>query len=98
MAQLEFGDFGVSALEYVADPKEYKQIALADSSQREALVEAFWKKRDPDPQTDENIIREEFRERVDYTIRNFSNTLYDRAGWNTERGRIFIIYGEPTEV
>ncbi len=98
LAELEFGDFGISALEYVADTKEVKQILSADSTQRELLVEDFWAKRNPNPESPQNGIREEFRNRVDYTIRNFSNTLYDRAGWDTERGKVFIIHGEPTEI
>lgn len=98
LAQLEFGDFGVSALEYIADSKEFKQILLADSTRRKFLVEDFWAKRNPNPESPQNEIHEEFRERVDYTIRNFSNTLYDRAGWDTERGKVFIIHGEPSEI
>jgi GWxTD domain-containing protein len=98
LAQLEFGDFGVLALRYITAPEEFNEILQADRERRELLVESFWAKRDPDPQSPENEIRAEFRNRVDYTIRNFSNTLYDRAGWDTERGRVFIIYGEPTEI
>ncbi len=57
---------------------------------------AFWKAQDPTPDTEFNEALEEYFRRVDYTFFNFyTNREY---GWRTDRGRIYIRYGKPTEV
>ncbi len=57
---------------------------------------AFWKAQDPTPDTEFNEALEEYYRRVDYTFFNFyTNREY---GWRTDRGRIYIRYGKPTDV
>jgi len=57
---------------------------------------AFWKAQDPTPDTEFNEALEEYFRRVDYTFFNFyTNREY---GWRTDRGRVYIRYGKPTEV
>lgn len=85
-------------LRYVARPAEYKQIANAPESQRDSLIAEFWKQRDPVPETPENELLREFNRRLDFAIANFGASRLGRAGWQTDRGRIYIQYGPPTEV
>lgn len=59
----------------------------------------FWARRDPTPGTERNERQEEF-----YALIARVNELYREggaaqiSGWRTDRGRIFIRYGEPDEV
>jgi len=85
-------------LRYIASPAEYQAIVQAEGSEKERLFEEFWKKRDPTPETARNELREEFYRRVDFANRYFSSLLSGKAGWQTDRGRIFIIYGPPQNV
>ena len=64
-------------------------------SETEALVEEFWAANDPIPHTPENELREEILSRVEYANAFFRDT---REGWKTDRGRIWIIWGEPDEL
>jgi GWxTD domain-containing protein len=85
-------------LRYIAKSAEYKKIASAPQTQRDSLVADFWKQRDPSPDTPENELFEEYNRRLDFAIANFSVAQIGRSGWQTDRGRIFIQNGQPTDV
>lgn len=88
----------VLALKHVSKSKEFSQILTADDSERAELIRAFWSKRDPTPDTDRNELQEEFRARVKHTVKHFSNITLNQHGPDTDRGKIYIIYGPPTEI
>ena len=44
--------------------KAFKKLETDD--ERERFIEEFWRRRDPDPDTDENEFREEYYERIAY--------------------------------
>nr|MBA3320894.1 GWxTD domain-containing protein [Pyrinomonadaceae bacterium] len=58
-------------------------------------IEAFWRRRDPDPDTDENEYKEEYYERIAYANEHFASGI---PGWKTDRGRIYIAFGKADEV
>ncbi|MGH9914107.1 MAG: GWxTD domain-containing protein [Pyrinomonadaceae bacterium] len=68
---------------------------LATDDEREQFIEAFWRRRDPDPDTTENEYREEYYERIAYTNEHFASGI---PGWKTDRGRIYIRFGKADEV
>lgn len=72
--------------------KAFKKLATDD--EREHFIEEFWRRRDPDPDTDENEYREEYYERIAYANENFASGI---PGWKSDRGRIYIMYGKPDE-
>jgi GWxTD domain-containing protein len=73
--------------------KAFKKLATDD--EREHFIEEFWRRRDPDPDTDENEFREEYYERIAYANEHFASGI---PGWKTDRGRIYIMYGKADEV
>ena len=75
------------------DFDRFKEMPIGD---RESFLAAFWSSRDPSPRTARNELRELFLRRVDFAGRNFS-TLLER-GLSSDRGRIFIRYGQPDEI
>jgi len=72
--------------------KAFKKLSTDD--ERERFIEEFWRRRDPDPDTDENEFKEEYYERVAYANEHFSSGI---PGWKSDRGRIWIMYGKPDE-
>ena len=72
--------------------KAFKKLATDD--EREKFIEEFWRRRDPDPDTDENEFKEEYYERSAYANEHFASGV---PGWRTDRGRIWIMYGKPDE-
>lgn len=68
---------------------------LATDEERENFIESFWRRRDPDPDTDENEYREEYFERIAYANQHYASGI---PGWKTDRGRIYITFGKPDSV
>ena len=71
-------------------------LELETMEERDAFVTAFWRRRDPDPLTEINEFREEHYRRVDYANRRLGGEAAI-PGWKTDRGRMFIILGEPRD-
>ena len=72
--------------------RAFKKLQTDD--ERERFIEEFWRRRDPDPDTDENEYKEEYYERIAYANEHFASGI---PGWKTDRGRIYIMYGKPDE-
>jgi GWxTD domain-containing protein len=80
---------------YIITDEERKQFKkLQTDEEREQFIEAFWRRRDPDPDTDENEYKEQYYERVAYANEHFASGI---PGWKTDRGRIYIMFGPPDE-
>jgi GWxTD domain-containing protein len=70
-------------------------MALQTDEERENFIESFWRRRDPDPDTEENEYREEYYERIAYANERFTSGI---PGWKTDRGRIYIAWGKPDSI
>ena len=86
----------LNQLELIANPSEIEKIEKADSTEYDSLLDEFWSKRDPTPNTEFNETKEEFFRRVQYANEHFGITA--KPGWKTDRGRIYITYGQPDEI
>ncbi len=71
---------------------------LSIAGKRQFLAR-FWASRDPTPGTARNEAREAFYRRIDDANRRFTEVGRSRIpGWRTDRGRIAILNGDPSEV
>ena len=68
---------------------------LSNDEERDPFIEAFWQRRDPTPDTEENEFKEEHYRRIAYANEHFAAGI---PGWKTDRGRIYIMYGPPDEI
>jgi GWxTD domain-containing protein len=68
---------------------------LRTDQERDRFIENFWLRRDPTPGTAENEFKEEHYRRIAYANEHFAGRV---AGWRTDRGRIYIVYGPPDEI
>jgi GWxTD domain-containing protein len=83
---------------YIITSKEKELfLQLESDKEREIFIEAFWKQRDPTPGTPENQFKEEHYRRMGYANEYFGRET-TRAGWQTDRGRIYIILGPPLDI
>ena len=83
---------------YIISPVERKVfLQLQSDRERDLLITAFWKHRDPTPETEENEFKTEHYRRLQHV-----NHVYGRSapmpGWRTDRGRTYIILGEPLSI
>jgi GWxTD domain-containing protein len=80
---------------YIISPKEKEVfLSLENDRQRDMFIEAFWKQRDPNPDTPENEFKEEHYRRIKYANQHFGKES-PGAGWRSDMGRIYIMLGEP---
>ena len=82
---------------YIATNNEIKQYKSLETleGKRKFLYE-FWKARDTKPETSMNEAYEDYMNRVQKCNERFSNM--GREGWKSDRGRVFLLYGEPSEI
>jgi GWxTD domain-containing protein len=84
-----------SEVQYIMTGEERKIFLELPDSERDAFIEEFWKRRDPFPGSAENAFRTEYEARV-----RRANELFHgegRAGYLTDRGRIYILFGPPMD-
>lgn len=72
-------------------------LRLQTDREREIFVEAFWKQRDPTPNTPANEYRAEHERRIRFANQNFGRES-PQPGWRSEMGRVYITLGEPKQV
>ncbi len=68
---------------------------FSNDEERENFIEQFWIRRDPTPDTLENEYREEHYRRIAYANERFAA---GKAGWRTDRGRIYVMFGPPDQI
>lgn len=93
----DFSHWLVGPISRMATAEEVREfLALEDDFAAVDFVEAFWRRRDPDPQASGNRVRTAFERRAAEADRR-----YDEAGLRgrrTPRGTLYVLYGPPEEV
>lgn len=81
---------------YIITPREKKVfLQLENDRERDMFIEAFWKHRDPNPNTPENEFRKEHYRRIAHANQYFGKES-PGPGWRSDMGRIYILLGEPS--
>lgn len=83
-------------LKYYATDKERRSYRKANIDGKRNIILNFWKSRDPDLSTEVNEAQVSYQSRLNYVNEQFRTN--QREGWQTDMGRIFLIYGEPSEI
>jgi GWxTD domain-containing protein len=81
---------------YMIEPEERCAFLKLDSDdRREKFVEQFWNRRNPIPDSVENLFKEEHYRRIAFANEKFETQI---PGWKTDRGRICIGWGAPDKI
>jgi len=83
----------ISDVRYLITSAERKTFLFTPDSGKDRFIEEFWLRRDPDPETADNVIRTEY-----YARMARANELFRAEGvkgWLSDRGRIYVLYGPP---
>ena len=83
---------------YIASHDEIqKWNKLTELEAKKIFLHDFWKRRDKNSSTPENEAKIEYFQRLEYANKNFGN-LFVKEGWRTEKGRVFMVFGPPSEI
>lgn len=84
-----------SKVRFIITKQERKIFLNLPPSERKGFIEEFWKKRDPDPYTEENEFKEGYFKRIEEANHLFKEGA--APGWLQDRGRIYILLGPPEQ-
>jgi len=84
-------------IRYIALKEEMQAFkSLKSNGDRALFIERFWARRDPSPETLTNEYRQVFWERVQQANASFLDST--KPGCMTDRGKIYVLYGPPTDI
>ena len=83
----------LSSVRYIITKEEKRDFLNLPPSERPAFIEGFWKRRDPDPETEINEYRDMYYQLIAQANELFRDGLGE--GWLQDRGRIYILLGPP---
>lgn len=89
-------DLAIRPMCYLLSEQKFDSTKNMSSGQLATWFKSFWKERDPSPQTLYNELLFEYYQRVSES--NFKFGSRSKEGWETDRGKIFILYGPPISV
>jgi GWxTD domain-containing protein len=79
----------------ITDEERKAFMQLSNEEEREQFIEAFWDRRNPNPDSEDNEFKDEHYRRIEYANEHFAAGM---PGWMTDRGRIYIVFGPPDEI
>lgn len=82
---------------YIATPQELKLYGSLNLQGKSNFQKDFWTYRDPDPDTPENEFQLEHYRRLKYAEDKFGQYKGFIPGWKMDQGRVFVLYGEPSD-
>lgn len=81
---------------YIILPEEREAfLRLGTNEERDQFIETFFDVRNPDPESSQNLFKEEHYRRIAYANEHFASGV---PGWRTDRGRIYVIWGQADEI
>lgn len=81
---------------YIITEKEKRIFLELPDDEKDAWIEEFWARRDPDPGTEENEFKMEYFNRIEQATELFKTE--PKPGWMTDRGMIYILFGPPMDM
>lgn len=98
----EFGGMGEAELDaeferanYLMRKNERKEFkGLTDTAAKGRWLFEFWRKLDSEPRTLVNETRLDYLRRIQTANERYRS--FREEGWKTDRGRVFLLYGDPT--
>jgi GWxTD domain-containing protein len=86
----------IRLMEYILPAEALSEMQSGSAEEQRRKFLDYWKKRDPTPETEYNELMAEYFRRVDYAFFNFYTPR--EFGWRTDRGKTYILYGEPSSI
>jgi len=86
----------IEFVKYFLNSAEKKKLQSLRNELKIEFISRYWKAKDPDPQTNKNELIDILRKRLQYVNDRFAYQKKD--GWRTDRGRLYLKYGEPDEI
>ncbi len=88
-------DLAIDQMQYMLNKDELERMKKAEGERKREMFMAYWKRRDPSPNTERNELMEEYYSRVEYVNKHFGHYV---DGWRSDMGMVYIIFGVPSNI
>ncbi|MCK5343131.1 MAG: GWxTD domain-containing protein, partial [Candidatus Heimdallarchaeota archaeon] len=89
-------ELAVDQMTYIANNPEMDYILEGETYEIQLdRFKEYWKKKDPNPKTEDNAVLMEYFRRIEYANDHFKH-YFD--GWKTDMGMVYIVLGPPSNV
>jgi GWxTD domain-containing protein len=89
-------EYALESLRFIAPPHVLDSLQSGSFEARRDRLEQFWKERAGQRATADNPLMTEYYRRVDFAREHFA-TLKQQDGTRTDRGKIYILNGPPSQ-
>lgn len=89
-------DIAIDMMKYALDQDDLREMRRGSAADRERKFNAYWKQRDPTPESAYNELMAEYYARIDHAYKTFSTP--EQPGFDSIMGRTWILYGKPLNV
>lgn len=89
-------DLSIDMLRFILPEETVKSMKEGSFSEKERAFREFWAKQDPTPKTEYNELMTEYYRRIDQSYEKF--TTFGMRGFDTDRGRTWILMGPPEKI
>ena len=96
MSEEELDDFFAKSRYIASEPEIEKYEKMTTESAKREYLTNFWKARDEDLSDDMNYYLKDYIKRIKES--NLRYKALSKEGWQTDRGRVYLIYGQPSEI
>jgi GWxTD domain-containing protein len=96
MSEEEIDDLFAKSKYIASVPEQDKYKALSTVEAKREFIYTFWKARDENPSDERNQYYLDYIKRLGDCNARFS--ALGKEGWKTDRGRVYLVYGEPSQI
>ncbi len=90
-------DYAIETMYYILTDDEFQMMNDGSKNEVYSKFYKYWAVKDPTPETPFNEAFNQYFNRVDFAFFNFQS-LGEKDGSKTDRGKIYILYGEPSKI
>ena len=88
-------DSVITVMELFLTPAQQQLVGTLNETGKKQFLNRFLESADPEPQTPDNEFKQAVEQRLAHTNQFFTSS--QNPGYKTDRGRIYMLYGPPTE-
>lgn len=81
---------------FVVEGDSLDSVLVKSDDYQKKWFKEYWQSFDPNPDTDDNPVMNEYYRRINYANVNFKSG--SKPGWKTDRGQVYCMMGEPDEI
>lgn len=96
MSEEELDDLFAKSVYIASEPEKDRYEALSTVEAKREFIYTFWRARDENPSDERNQYFLDYLKRLAES--NDKYTAAKKDGWKTDRGRVYLVYGPPSQI